>query len=182
VPLGAGRSSLVWVGRPADHHQRMALSDEALAAAIEEGSRSILGAVAIDSPRQIFPLSGMTADRFAANRVALVGDAGHVVPPIGAQGLNLGLRDVATLADTIAGAADPGSTALLERYDQGRRFDVVSRALAIDALNRTVLTSFLPAQVARGLGLFLLDRVGPLRRAAMRQGLGARYGRSGRAD
>lgn len=174
VPLGTSRSSLVWVGRPADHERRVALADDALAAEIEARSQSILGAISLDSPRQVFPLSGMTARRFAANRVALVGEAGHVVPPIGAQGLNLGLRDVAALAEATKDAADPGSDVALARYDAARRMDVVSRTMAIDALNRTVLTSFLPAQMARGLGLFLLDRVPPLRRAAMRQGLGAR--------
>ena len=174
VPLGRNRSSLVWVSQPAEHERRTALDDDALAAEIEALSQSVLGAISLDSPRQLFPLAGMTAHRFAADRVALVGEAGHVVPPIGAQGLNLGLRDVATLAATIGGAADPGSDALLERYDQARRFDIVSRTMAIDALNRTLLTDFLPAQMARGLGLFLLDRIGPLRRAAMRQGLGAR--------
>jgi 2-octaprenyl-6-methoxyphenol hydroxylase len=83
------------------------------------------------------------------------------------------LRDVAELTETIREAADPGDDALLDRYDRARQFDVVSRTSAIDALNRTVLTGFLPAQLLRGLGLFLLDRVPPLKRAAMRQGLGA---------
>jgi 2-octaprenyl-6-methoxyphenol hydroxylase len=173
VPLGFNQSSLVWVGRPQDHQRRMALADDALAAEIEERAQSILGAMTLASPRQLFPLSGMTARRFAANRVALIGEAGHVVPPIGAQGLNLGLRDVAELTETIREAADPGDDALLDRYDRARQFDVVSRTSAIDALNRTVLTGFLPAQLLRGLGLFLLDRVPPLKRAAMRQGLGA---------
>jgi 2-octaprenyl-6-methoxyphenol hydroxylase len=174
VPLGANRSSLVWVDRPTEHERRMALADDALVAEIEARSQSILGAMWLDSPRQVFPLSGMTARRFGASRVALIGEAGHVVPPIGAQGLNLGLRDVSALSEIAREATDPGGDAALATYDRARRADVVSRALAIDALNRTVLTSFLPAQVARGLGLFLLDRVPPLRRAAMRQGLGAR--------
>lgn len=174
VPLGPNQSSLVWVGRPEDHERRLALSDEALVVEIEERSQSILGAFTVTSPRQLFPLSGMTARRFAANRVALIGEAGHVVPPIGAQGLNLGLRDVSALVETLAAAADPGRSDLLERYDGARQFDVVSRTRAIDALNRTVLSDFLPAQAARGLGLFLMDRIPVLRRAAMRQGLGAR--------
>ena len=174
VPLGASQSSLVWVGKPEDHERRLTLSDEALAIEIEERSQSILGALSVTSPRQLFPLSGMTARRFAASRVALIGEAGHVVPPIGAQGLNLGLRDVSALVETLAAVDDPGRDDLLGRYDRARQFDVVSRTRAIDALNRTVLSDFLPAQAARGLGLFLMDRIPALRRAAMRQGLGAR--------
>jgi 2-octaprenyl-6-methoxyphenol hydroxylase len=152
----------------------MALSAEALATEIEERSQSILGAVTLTSPRQLFPLSAMTARRFAANRVALIGEAGHVVPPIGAQGLNLGLRDVSALVETVADASDPGRSDLLDRYDRARQFDVVSRTGAIDLLNRTILSDFLPVQAARGLGLFLLDRIPALKHAAMRQGLGAR--------
>jgi 2-octaprenyl-6-methoxyphenol hydroxylase len=174
VPLGPNRSSLVWVGRPQDQERRLALSDTALALEIEDRAQSILGSMSLDGPRQVFPLSGMTARRFAARRIALIGEAGHVVPPIGAQGLNLGLRDVATLAEATAASPDPGGDTVLDQYDRARQFDVMSRATAIDALNRSVLTDFLPAQAARGLGLFLLDRVPPLRRAAMRQGLGAR--------
>jgi 2-octaprenyl-6-methoxyphenol hydroxylase len=113
----------------------------------------------------------MTARRFAANRVVLVGEAAHMLPPIGAQGLNLGLRDVAALAEIIDGAADPGDAAHLAAYDSARRADVLSRTAAVDALNRTLLSDFLPIQAVRGFGLFLLDRVPALRHAAMRQGL-----------
>ena len=174
VPLGPNQSSLVWVGKPEEHQRRMTLSDDALAVEVEDRSQSVLGTLSVASPRQLFPLSGMTARRFAAKRVALIGEAGHVVPPIGAQGLNLGLRDVAALVETLDKAADPGRSDLLERYDRVRQFDVVSRTGAIDALNRTVLSDFLPAQAARGLGLFLMDHIPVLRHAAMRQGLGAR--------
>lgn len=170
VPLGDRQSSLVWVGRPEDHARRMALADDRLAAEIEDRAQSILGAMVLDGSRQLFPLSGMTARRFADKRVALVGEAGHVVPPIGAQGLNLGLRDGADLADLVATAPDPGD--IVAAFDRKRQFDIVSRTAAIDALNRSVLTGFLPAQLARGVGLFLLDRVPLFRRAAMRQGLG----------
>jgi 2-octaprenyl-6-methoxyphenol hydroxylase len=128
--------------------------------------------VEIDGPRQIFPLGGMNAARLAADRVALVGEAAHLFPPIGAQGLNLGYRDVAALADTLAGPLpDPGDARRLAAYERARRADVLTRTAAVDALNRTLLTGFLPVQGLRGLGLFLLDRVSPLRRAVMRQGV-----------
>jgi 2-octaprenyl-6-methoxyphenol hydroxylase len=175
VPLPGQRSSLVWVDRPETTAKRMALDDDALALAVEHRAASILGKVTIDGKRQSFPLSGMTPVRFAASRVVLAGEAAHVFPPIGAQGLNLGYRDVAALGDILARAGgDPGDPALLAAYERARRGDVFLRTTAVDALNRTLLNGFLPVQVARGLGLFLLDRLPALRRAVMRQGVAAR--------
>jgi 2-octaprenyl-6-methoxyphenol hydroxylase len=172
VPLSGNRSSLVWVDTPAESQRRLALSDETVAAEIEERSASILGAITIEGRRQVFPLSGMSVRRFAAHRVMLVGEAAHLFPPIGAQGLNLGYRDVAALGDVLAGpAADPGDAAYLAAYDRARRLDVMTRTAAVDALNRTLLSDFLPVSALRGLGLFLIDRVPPLRRLAMRQGV-----------
>jgi 2-octaprenyl-6-methoxyphenol hydroxylase len=105
----------------------------------------------------------------------LVGEAAHVVPPIGAQGLNLGLRDGATIAEIIADARrqnrDVGAPEIIARYDTQRRADITSRTMAVDVLNRSLLTDFLPAQGARGLSLMLVDRIGPLRRALMREGV-----------
>lgn len=174
VPLPGNRSSLVWVDRPAASERRLALSDSDLAEEIEEQSAAILGAIRVDGPRQVFPIGGMNATRFALDRVMLVGEAAHLVPPIGAQGLNLGYRDVAALGTVLTGPGrDPGSPANLAAYDRARRADVVSRSAAVDTLNRSLLSGFLPVQGARGLGLFLLDRVGPLRRAVMRRGVAA---------
>jgi 2-octaprenyl-6-methoxyphenol hydroxylase len=174
VPLPGERSSLVWVARPEETAERMAMDDAALALAVERRSASILGKVAIDGKRQAFPLSGMMPKRFAAERVALAGEAAHVFPPIGAQGLNLGYRDVAALGDVLGRGGDPGDARRLAAYERARRGDVFLRTTAVDALNRTLLNGFLPVQAARGLGLFLLDRVPALRRAVMRQGVAAR--------
>lgn len=174
VPLPGFRSNLVWVGTGKETEDRAALSDQALAEAIESQSASILGSIGVDGGRQVFPLSGMTATRFAANRVVVVGEAAHVFPPIGAQGLNLGYRDVSALGNALRGPiADPGKADLLEAYDRSRRGDVLSRTTAVDMLNRTLLTDFVPVQGLRGLGLFLLDRLPPLRRAVMRHGVAA---------
>jgi 2-octaprenyl-6-methoxyphenol hydroxylase len=174
VPLPGNRSSLVWMDRPAVTAARAQLAPAALAAEIEERSGAILGAVEAEGPAQVFPLAGMNAQRFAANRAVLIGEAAHLFPPIGAQGLNLGYRDVATLGQLLAGPlVDPGSERVLAAYDRARRTDVVSRTAAVDALNRTLLSDFLPVQAARGLGLFLLDQIPPLRRAMMRRGVGA---------
>jgi 2-octaprenyl-6-methoxyphenol hydroxylase len=98
-----------------------------------------------------------------------------VLPPIGAQGLNLGLRDAATIAEIVVDARrageDAGDEPALARYDGLRRVDVTTRALAVDALNRTLLSDFLPLQGARQLSFFVLQRIGPLRRAVMREGV-----------
>jgi 2-octaprenyl-6-methoxyphenol hydroxylase len=118
------------------------------------------------------------ARRFATRRIALIGEAGHVIPPIGAQGLNLGLRDAATIAELAVAARrdgnDVGGEDLTDEYDRRRRADVKSRTTAVDLLNRTLLSDFLPAQSVRGLGLYALDRIGPLRRVMMREGVAPR--------
>jgi len=181
VPLPGNRSSLVWVLRPQDADAVADLSDEELALEIEQMARSILGKMTVEPGRALFPLSVQTARRFGANRIALVGEAAHVVPPIGAQGLNLGLRDAVTIAE-LAGAAkddgrDIGGADVLTAYERTRRGDVMSRGMVIDIANRTLLSDFLPLQGMRGLGLFALDKIGPLRRAVMREGIAPRFGR-----
>ena len=114
------------------------------------------------------------ATTVAKGRVALVGEAAHVVPPIGAQGLNLGLRDAAALADAVAdGGGDPGAPKVIEAYVRARAADLVSREIGIDLLNRSLLLDFLPVQALRGLGLHALANSRTLRRAAMQMGLKA---------
>jgi 2-octaprenyl-6-methoxyphenol hydroxylase len=123
----------------------------------------------------MFPLAIEQPRQFAKARIALVGEAAHVVPPIGAQGLNMGLRDAADVAevvrDSLASGEDPGAPAALNRYALARRADVVSRTFAIDIANRSLLSAFLPMQSLRAVGLHLIGSVGPLRRLAMREGL-----------
>jgi 2-octaprenyl-6-methoxyphenol hydroxylase len=178
VPLPGQRSSLVWVLDPADADNLAALDDAELAGEIERASHSILGKVEVESGRGQFPLTRINAKRFGTNRIALVGESAHVIPPIGAQGLNLGLRDAATIGELATAAhrsgRDIGGINALAAYDKMRRADVGSRTLAVDLLNRTLLTDFLPVQSARGLGLYLIDRIGPLRRAVMREGVAPR--------
>lgn len=175
VPLPGNRSSLVWVLDPHRADEISELDDAALSAEIERAAHSIIGKIDIEPGRGLFPLSAAAARKFGANRIALVGEAAHVIPPIGAQGLNLGLRDAATIGELAAQAQrdgdDVGGTPVLAAYDKMRRTDVGSRSFAIDLLNRTLLTDFLPVQGMRGIGLYMLDRIGPLRRAAMREGI-----------
>ena len=175
VPLPGNRSSLVWVLDPVAAETVATLDDLELSTEIERASHSILGKIEIEPGRGLFPLAVATTRRFADKRIALVGESAHVIPPIGAQGLNLGLRDAASIGELAAAAhrkgADIGGADVLGAYDRMRRADVGSRTLAINLLNRTLLTDFLPVQGLRGLGLYLLDRVGPLRRAVMREGI-----------
>ncbi|WP_421723707.1 UbiH/UbiF family hydroxylase [Bauldia sp.] len=172
VPLTGNRSSLVWVSSPAEAARRKETDPAALAREIEDRAASLLGEMRVDSPVQTFPLTGMAVSRFSANRIALIGEAAHVFPPIGAQGLNLGYRDVADLAAAVGSDnADVGADDVLRRYDRSRRLDAYTRTAAVDALNRTLLTGFLPVQALRGMGLFLLDRIPVVRRALMRQGI-----------
>jgi 2-octaprenyl-6-methoxyphenol hydroxylase len=175
VPLPGRRSSLVLVAEPSEVARLAALDDVDLGAEIERRSHSILGRTVAEPGRGVFPLAVETAQRLAARRIALVGEAAHVIPPIGAQGLNLGLRDAATVAE-LAGEAraageDIGGDELTARYEYLRRADVMSRTIAVDLLNRSLLSDFLPVQAARGLGLFLMRQIGPLRRAVMREGV-----------
>jgi 2-octaprenyl-6-methoxyphenol hydroxylase len=174
VPLPGNRSSLVWVLDPADANAIGALTDDGLSLELERRSQSILGKIKVEPGRGLFPLTMSRARHFGAQRIALVGEAAHVLPPIGAQGLNLGLRDAAAIGELVVEASrarrDPGSADFLDRYDRARQADIGTRALAVDFLNRSLLSDFLPVQGARGLGLYLLDRIGPLRRAVMREG------------
>lgn len=175
VPLPGRRSSLVWVTEPDEAKRLAGLGDEALALAIERQAQSILGRMRLDGPRGCVPMSGLSVDRFVADRLALVGEAAHVFPPIGAQGLNLGFRDVAALRDGLVDARrageDIGSARALARYNRSRDLDVRLRTAAVDGLNRTLLSGLLPADLLRGVGLIALAGIGPLRRAVMREGV-----------
>jgi 2-octaprenyl-6-methoxyphenol hydroxylase len=175
VPLPGLRSSLVCVAEPDEAGRLAELDAQMLSAEIERRSHSILGKITVEDGRGLFPLGVETAQSFARNRIALVGEAAHTIPPIGAQGLNLGLRDAATISELVVEARrdgdDVGSADALARYERLRRADVMSRAFAVDALNRSLLSDFLPVQGARGFGIYLLDRIAPLRRAVMREGV-----------
>jgi 2-octaprenyl-6-methoxyphenol hydroxylase len=175
VPLPEKRSSLVYVVSPGMAKRLKRLEAATFAAMIERRSHSLLGQITVESDRGLFGLGWERARRFAERRIALVGEAAHVIPPIGAQGLNIGLRDAATIAELVVAVrrrgGDVGATSLTDQYDAARRADVTSRSVAVDLLNRSLLSDFLPVQGVRGLALYLLDRIGPLRRAVMREGM-----------
>ncbi|MGE0230706.1 MAG: UbiH/UbiF family hydroxylase [Flavobacteriaceae bacterium] len=174
VPLPGNRSAVVSVETAEGAAALMAMDDLTLARALERSSHRILGEIRPEPGRAQFPLGGLVARQFARRRVMLVGEAAHVVPPIGAQGLNLGLRDAAAAA-AVAGAhrEDPGGDAAMAAFEAARRADIGARSTVIDLLNRSLLSPLLPAQIARSAGLAALRDIGPLRRMFMRQGMGA---------
>jgi 2-octaprenyl-6-methoxyphenol hydroxylase len=188
VPLPGDRSSVVWVAAPKEAERLIALSDGDLSEAAEKQSHSILGRITVEQGRYLFPLAIEQPRQVAQHRVALVGEAAHVLPPIGAQGLNMGLRDAADIADVVrdamASGEDPGTPQILKRYASARRADVASRTFVIDIANRSLLSAFLPMQSLRAAGLHLIGSFGPLRRIAMREGLAPswRSQRIGRED
>jgi 2-octaprenyl-6-methoxyphenol hydroxylase len=175
VPLLGDRCSVVWVAAPGEADRLMALTDGELSEAAERQSHSVLGRITVEPGRHLFPLVIEQPAQFARHRVALVGEAAHVLPPIGAQGLNMGLRDAVAIADIVREAMlsgeDPGSPQVLDRYNSARRADVASRTFVIDMANRSLLSDFVPMQVLRAAGLHLIGAIGPLRRIAMREGL-----------
>lgn len=172
VPLPGRRSSLVWVEAPRAAAEIANAPRAELSRMVEERMHSILGAVDVAEGWQAFPLQGAIADRMVGDRVALVGEAAHVSPPIGAQGLNLGLRDAAALAAAARRHRDdPGGSAMLADYESQRRVDVSTRSAGVDWLNRSLLTDFLPVQAARTVALSLVGRSSLLRRVLMKEGV-----------
>ena len=175
VPGPGKRSNLVWVDNIAEAERLASLDDDAFSTELAQHLQGLLGSLTLETPRRMFPLSGQTAEPLAKNRIALIGEAGHVIPPIGAQGLNLSFRDAASLADIAATARqageDIGGPNALAAYADARRFDVTSRVWTIDLLNRSLLSEFAPVHAARGLGLFALKTLPALRRHLMREGI-----------
>ncbi|MGI9372970.1 MAG: FAD-dependent monooxygenase [Hyphomicrobiales bacterium] len=175
VPLPGNRSSLVWVETAEEAKRIAALKDTRFCNELTLKMQDRLGAICEATPRALFPISGMAARKYADKRIILIGEAGHIIPPIGAQGLNISLRDGALAAELVGDALregrDIGSPGLLAIYDTKRRKDIFPRQVAVDLLNRTLISGFLPFQGARSLGLSALQNIGPLRRQIMREGL-----------
>jgi 2-octaprenyl-6-methoxyphenol hydroxylase len=169
------RSSLVWLMSPEAAERRRALSNSELAQEIEDQVDSLLGKIEIDGPGGFFPMAGMSANRLVGHRIALLGEAAHIFPPLAAQGLNLSLRDSAALADVLADARaighDIGAVHTLKNYATARRSDIFLRTNGVDILNRSLLSNLFPVDFLRGAGLFAFSMIGPLRRALMREGV-----------
>jgi 2-octaprenyl-6-methoxyphenol hydroxylase len=180
VPLrpraaAAHRSSLVWLMSASEAERRKELSPTALANEIAAEVEEIFGAMRLDSDVGFYPMAGMSVTRLTGRRIALLGEAAHAFPPLAAQGLNLSLRDIAALVACVdaarAAGQDIGGTTALRRYAEKREPDIDLRIRGVDVLNRSMLTDFLPVDLARGLGAFALSTIGPLRRAALLEGI-----------
>ncbi|MBY0382352.1 MAG: UbiH/UbiF family hydroxylase [Xanthobacteraceae bacterium] len=183
VPLPGQNSSVVWVTTSERAAQLRGLTDQELGDAAERQSHSILGKMTAEGDRHIFPLTIQTPHAFAARRIALLGESAHVFPPIGAQGLNLGLRDAADFIRIVSNAfhagVDAGSDTILSQYALARRLDITTRSATIEIANLSLLSDFLPVHSLRAAGLQLLSAVGPLRKLAMREGLSPWWRRAG---
>lgn len=172
VPLPGNNSSLVWVANPQRANEILGLGKEALSQAIEKRMQSMLGKVNVITPAQAWPLSGIVPKSFGQNRTVLVGEAAHVFPPIGAQGLNLGVRDATNLVKAVENDPEnPGSITVMESYNKYRTPDIWVRTGAVHALNTALLSNMLPAQLARSIGLECLRNFAPLRNIFMREGM-----------
>ncbi len=170
------QSSLVWVETPGEAARLMCLDEGTFAAELHLRLQGLLGEIGAIGPRAAFPLSGLAAEPPARARTILAGEAAHVLPPIGAQGLNLGFRDAAWIAEIVErqvrAGKDIGGEDALADYVQARRLDVWSRGLAVDLLNRSLISGFLPLHLARGTGMAALAAFPWLRRLAMDSGMG----------
>ncbi|WP_068089508.1 UbiH/UbiF family hydroxylase [Polycladidibacter stylochi] len=178
VPMPGNESSLVCVLSPSKAEELNALTDDELALALEKLAYSTLGKFTVSSKRQLYPMSGFSVNKLAHQRTVLIGESAHAFPPIGAQGLNLTMRDIAQLSSQITSAfeTDPetpeiGNETFLQTYDQKRKLDVSTRTTAVDLLNRSLLSNAIPIQMVRSIGLYTLASLPPLRRLIMNEGI-----------
>jgi 2-octaprenyl-6-methoxyphenol hydroxylase len=177
LPLMGNRSSIVWTEDEARAKTLIEGDDESFVAELTRRFGHRLGHITLDGPRQAFSLTYQIARSFVGDRLALIGDAAHVVHPLAGQGLNIGLRDVAALTETIVDALrlglDIGSAATLERYQRWRRFDSAFSGAVMDGLNRLFSNDNAPLRAIRDLGLGLVDRTPGLKRFLVREAAGA---------
>ncbi|MGA8615085.1 MAG: ubiquinone biosynthesis hydroxylase [Xanthobacteraceae bacterium] len=176
LPLKGRRSSIVWTERARDAERIMALPDDAFHAELEQRFKLHLGAIKVIGARRVHPLGFFVARSFIADRIALVGDAAHVIHPIAGQGLNMGLKDVAALAEVVVDAArlglDPGAASVLEQYQRWRRFDTMTMGLATDGLNRLFSNRSDVLRLVRDVGLGMVERLPGLKRLFIREAAG----------
>jgi 2-octaprenyl-6-methoxyphenol hydroxylase len=176
LPLPGNRSSVVWAEATEDARHRMELADVEFQSQVQDAIGERRGAITDMGPRHVYPLAVMLAKTLVADRCALVGDAAHVIHPLAGLGLNLGFKDAAALAECVSDAAllgqDIGSLAVLERYQQWRRFDMVATAFAMDGFNKLFMNDNPVLKQLRDLGLSVVNRIPPLKRAAMQQATG----------
>lgn len=173
LPLTEQRASLVWTESTRRAEALKTASDAAFHAHLMRRFGAFLDGVTVQGPRFVYPLSLSLAERLTAPRVALIGDAAHAVHPVAGQGLNMGLKDAAALAEVLIEAArngeDIGAETVLDRYARWRRFDNTALAAGFDGFVRLFSNDLPPVRLARDLGMAAVNRIGPLRRAFMQE-------------
>ena len=169
---GQPMTSIVWLMPDARADALAALDDAALSTELTAETMGLFGPLTVASPRGRFPIISQVAHRLRGERLALVAEAAHVMPPIGAQGLNTSLWDIETLAELIEASEDPGHDRLLARYQARQMPAILAKVAGIDALNRAVMTEIQPLRDLRALGLRAVSHLAPLRRFAIRAGMG----------
>jgi 2-octaprenyl-6-methoxyphenol hydroxylase len=176
LPMTGNRSSIVWTEHANLAPRLLALPDAAFAAELRARFGDFLGEIEPVGPRWSYPLALMQAERYVARRLALIGEAAHVIHPIAGQGLNIGIRDIAALAEIIIDARrlglDIGDPALLERYERWRRSDALMLAAVTDGLNRLFSNTIPPVRLARDFGLAMVNRLPPVKRLLMQHAMG----------
>lgn len=180
LPLKGNRSSLVWTESERDAKRLLAMDDFSFELELEQRFGHKLGDIEVDGPKKAFPLGLTLAREFVVDRVALIGDAAHGIHPIAGQGLNLGFKDAAALAETIIEAdrlgLDIGSLTTLERYQMWRRFDTVQMGVVTDVLNRLFSSDDPLLRISRNIGLGIVDRMPGLKKAFIAQAAGNQPG------
>jgi len=177
LPLKGNRSNIVWAEPRAAAEALLKMNEADFLAELGRRFGDFLGELSLEGPRFGYPLSLQLAERMIDARVALAGDSAHGIHPLAGQGLNLGLKDCAALAECIADAMsvglDPGDVSALERYQRWRRFDNVSMALGMEFFDKMFSNNFAPLRVARRAGLAAVNAAGPARRFFMKYAGGA---------
>ena len=169
VPHSNYQAGLVWMEKPEVVETLLLLSKQEMEQTIERKMQSFLGEISLLTKPQSFPLKGMVANQFGSQNWVLVGEAAHVFPPIGAQGFNLGVRDIEAISEVLSrytNQEDRGG-----KYHKARSHDINTRTYGVDMLNRSLLSDFLPVQMIRGIGLNILGSIKPLRKYVMKMGI-----------
>ncbi len=169
VPHSHNRAGLVWLETPERVSEVISLDQAALEIVLEEKMQSFLGKISLASKPASFPIAGLIANTFGEGNAAIIGEAAHVFPPIGAQGFNLGARDIRDLVETLKRHTNTENRGQI--YQRSRKADIETRTLGVDMLNRSLLSGFIPNQILRSGGLYALGKVAPVRKLAMKMGI-----------
>ena len=169
VPHSDHDAGLVWMEKTENVNNLISLPAKDFEQIMEQKMQSFLGKITLLNSPKSFPIKGLVAKQFGNDNWALIGEAAHVFPPIGAQGFNLGVRDIEALAETLSRYTNQENRG--SQYNRQRKYDINTRTFGVDMLNRSLLSDFLPVQMIRGMGLHILGSIKPLRKYVMKMGI-----------